>query len=1021
MSRPVPVAVGRFFQLGWELMDGDVGASQETIKHLASDLGLSFVKDVADRHIPTANNTESRLPLWTSEVQPLFQLLTHSRVVDSAVLEQEVVMIYNFLIGVGGDRMVRLLSFVDNLVRAWPTSAAGQSRMAAVELSLTVLSKMLDCNTTTMLNPKLPILIKSFSESMDDESEDNFSRMQSTKYLEYIRQRLEVGNEIAGLQALPQVVAREAFVLRRDFPGTLSAEGRRHDNDHADISNIRILPTTEEIMSPRGEYLPTNNPSQWHIQGIRGRLDREFRLLREDTIGQLRDAVRRTLERIQKPSNKQDYHTRNILRTNDYDFPTLRRVEFDGSNGLQLVVSTLETQRRMHPSMAELIRSTLYPSLVDAEAVMNYPKVVGMKERLFWLHHEQLEAAAADHDPLNASHSNDFEIEMTVALVTHLVRQGQYTQGEIAVITPYLGQLHKLRRRMESMFEICLSDRDLDGLEAIYDSAGSPKSVQSAAPSKSALLKSVRIATVDNFQGEEAKIIVISLVRSNPQKKCGFLSTSNRINVLLSRAQHGMTRLQFNVRYQSGALSQAATTKCESYVMRTSLLPAIDAPLFAVILAPVVTRVATLVSGEVKAVHVDFIEMKSYEEVDLDEDPCIFPDCGHILTVSSMDGQMELASLYEVNEDGHPVKLRGPSKPFSVESSGIAVCANCRGSLRSISRYGRIVRRAMLDEATKKFIAWSSAQYLTLTETVFTEQEKLESVLDTALVLPPTASVLTLPGSRQKLLQDIQGLSGGSKRYGPIIKTWNEISSYKMKVAKEEQPFQRVADLVKHANRQNNATRVFQFDDSVIQIKGYLLATALLLKCESVVLSDFIRLYKKGNYLAQCEVKVDFNSHFQDCMNLINLAQSSMHPREEVQGHIFYAQFCVFRQYLSSSSPKGRAPGTIIMPESAATVEDDDSKANSSNNKLREKGLGHIKQARELLDKYPSTTSVLKNEIDAVEGVLRDGEYRQVTTEELRTIYQALAGELRGTGHCKPDAQSAALRLAGRIINLWQA
>ena len=50
----------------------------------------------------------------------------------------------------------------------------------------------------------------------------------------------------------------------------------------------------------------------------------------------------------------------------------------------------------------------------------------------------------------------------------------------------------------------------------------------------------MRVATVDNFQGEEAKVIVISLVRSNNERKCGFLKTSNRINVLLSRARHGM-------------------------------------------------------------------------------------------------------------------------------------------------------------------------------------------------------------------------------------------------------------------------------------------------------------------------------------------------------------------------------------------------------------------------------------------------------------------------------------------------
>ena len=39
--------------------------------------------------------------------------------------------------------------------------------------------------------------------------------------------------------------------------------------------------------------------------------------------------------------------------------------------------------------------------------------------------------------------------------------------------------------------------------------------------------------------GEEAKVILVSLVRSNDQGSAGFLSESTRINVLLSRWQLG--------------------------------------------------------------------------------------------------------------------------------------------------------------------------------------------------------------------------------------------------------------------------------------------------------------------------------------------------------------------------------------------------------------------------------------------------------------------------------------------------
>ena len=52
--------------------------------------------------------------------------------------------------------------------------------------------------------------------------------------------------------------------------------------------------------------------------------------------------------------------------------------------------------------------------------------------------------------------------------------------------------------------------------------------------------KRIRVAAVDNFQGEEADIVIVSLVRSNGDANIGFLKDENRVNVLLSRARHGM-------------------------------------------------------------------------------------------------------------------------------------------------------------------------------------------------------------------------------------------------------------------------------------------------------------------------------------------------------------------------------------------------------------------------------------------------------------------------------------------------
>ncbi|CCF48454.1 uncharacterized protein UHO2_07028 [Ustilago hordei] len=212
---------------------------------------------------------------------------------------------------------------------------------------------------------------------------------------------------------------------------------------------------------------------------------------------------------------------------------------------------TLEIQRRMHPSISTLIRSTLYPDLHDDAVVAKYPQVSGMRRRLFWLDHREAEDSGKERSD-STSHTNRYEVDMVFALVRHLVRQGVYRRSDIAVLTPYLGQLRKLRRSLNSFAEVIINDRDIDEM-ALNSDGEDDDEVQEAFSGvtnarqpprlgvhKSTLLQALRLATVDNFQGEEAKVVIISLVRSNEQRKCGFLRTSNRINVLLSRAQQGM-------------------------------------------------------------------------------------------------------------------------------------------------------------------------------------------------------------------------------------------------------------------------------------------------------------------------------------------------------------------------------------------------------------------------------------------------------------------------------------------------
>eukprot|EP01050_Picozoa_sp_SAG11_P003357 SAG11_NODE_188_length_13029_cov_3.652514_5_plen_2762_part_00 len=209
-------------------------------------------------------------------------------------------------------------------------------------------------------------------------------------------------------------------------------------------------------------------------------------------------------------------------------------------SGLPLV--TLNVQHRMRPEFSRIVRETMYPRLEDAPRTLGRSNVQGIASNLVFLDHRHAEESSQKSDYDNHTRINQFEVDMVVAITMHLLRQNREGDGEVAydsnsitILTPYLGQLRAIREKLQSIGVVA----DLSDLDTFQMRKEFGDDALSTTTHRAQTLREVRVATVDNFQGEQSDIMLISLVRSNRAGDIGFLSSKERVNVMLSRARHG--------------------------------------------------------------------------------------------------------------------------------------------------------------------------------------------------------------------------------------------------------------------------------------------------------------------------------------------------------------------------------------------------------------------------------------------------------------------------------------------------
>ncbi|XP_037948248.1 NFX1-type zinc finger-containing protein 1 [Teleopsis dalmanni] len=166
--------------------------------------------------------------------------------------------------------------------------------------------------------------------------------------------------------------------------------------------------------------------------------------------------------------------------------------------------SILTTQYRMRPIIADLLQPVIYKNLENAKVVQNLEDIRKMKKNLYFLDHDHAESKPESN--WESSLCNEFEVRKLYKLANYLVNESKYTCEDIVILSPYTKQVDLIKAKLNSTQQLC----------------------------------NIRTRTVDSFQGLEANIVLLSLVRNNRNNNIGFLTQPNRICVALSRAKYGM-------------------------------------------------------------------------------------------------------------------------------------------------------------------------------------------------------------------------------------------------------------------------------------------------------------------------------------------------------------------------------------------------------------------------------------------------------------------------------------------------
>jgi hypothetical protein len=101
--------------------------------------------------------------------------------------------------------------------------------------------------------------------------------------------------------------------------------------------------------------------------------------------------------------------------------------------------------------------------------------------------------------------------------------------------------------------------------------------------------------------------------------------------------------------------------------------------------------------------RVDFLEMKSYGEIDVNKTPVIVLGYSHFFTAESLNSILCMSEVYKVDGYGEFTRLKDISGALA---QSIPCCPDCKCLVRqfAIQRYNRVINRAVINKMSKRFL-----------------------------------------------------------------------------------------------------------------------------------------------------------------------------------------------------------------------------------------------------------------------------------------------------------------------------